>query len=48
MLNPESAIPWRVVSLLHAFNAANASRQIGAEEYAIGGLVCEPTYGTET
>src|SRR5206468_7833464 len=34
--------------LLHAFNTANASRQIGAEETAVGGLVCEPTHGTET
>ncbi len=34
--------------LLHAFNAAKTSRQIGAEETAVGGLVCEPTYGTET
>src|SRR6266852_7168382 len=34
--------------LLHAFNAANTSRQIGAEETAIGGLVCEPAHGTET
>ena len=34
--------------LLHAFNAANTSRQIGAEETAVGGLVCEPALGTET
>src|SRR6267142_383660 len=34
--------------LLHAFNTANAGRQIGAEETAVGGLVCEPTHGTET
>jgi hypothetical protein len=34
--------------LLHAFNTTNASRQIGAEETAVGGLVCEPTHGTET
>ena len=34
--------------LLHAFNTANTSRQIGAEETAVGGLVCEPAHGTET
>ena len=34
--------------LLHAFNAANTSRQIGAEETAVGGLVCEPAHRTET
>jgi len=34
--------------LLHAFNAANTSRQIGAEETAVGGFVCEPTHGIET
>src|SRR6202047_3869179 len=34
--------------LLHAFNTANASRQIGAEETAVGGLGCEPAHGTET
>ena len=33
---------------LYAFNAANTSRQIGAEETAVGGLVCEPAHGTET
>ena len=32
--------------LLHALNAANS--QIGAEETAVGGLVCEPAHGTET
>jgi hypothetical protein len=30
--------------LLHAFNTANASRQIGAEGTAVGGLVCEPMF----
>src|SRR3984893_3470927 len=34
--------------LLHALNAANTSRQIGAEETAVGGLVCKPAHGTET
>ena len=34
--------------LLHALNAATTSRQIGAEETAVGGLVCEPAHGTET
>jgi hypothetical protein len=34
--------------LLHAFNAANASRQIGAEETTVGGLVCEAAHGAET
>ena len=34
--------------LLHPFNAANTSRQIGAEETAVGGLVCKPAHGTET
>jgi hypothetical protein len=34
--------------LLHTFNASNTSRQIGAEETAVGGLVCEPAHGTET
>src|ERR1700751_4443428 len=34
--------------LFHAFNATNTSRQIGAEETAVGGLVCEPAHGTET
>ena len=28
--------------------AGSHSRQIGAEETAVGGLVCEPTHGTET
>jgi hypothetical protein len=28
--------------------SANASRQIGAEETAVGGLVCKPAHGTET
>jgi hypothetical protein len=34
--------------LLHALSAANTSRQIGAEETAVGGLVCKPAHGTET
>ena len=34
--------------LLYTFNAANTSRQIGAEETAVGSLVCEPAHGTET
>src|SRR6266403_5816975 len=34
--------------LLHTFNTANASRQIGAEETTVGGLICEPAHGTET
>src|SRR6267143_1673507 len=34
--------------LLHTFNAANTSRQIGAEETAVGCLVCEPAHGIET
>jgi hypothetical protein len=34
--------------LLHALNAANTSRQIGAEETAVGGLVCKPAHDTET
>ena len=33
---------------LYAFDTANASRQIGAEEAAVGGLVCEPAHRTET
>jgi hypothetical protein len=28
--------------------SANTSRQIGAEETAVGGLVCEPAPGAET
>ena len=34
--------------LLHALNTANTSRQIGAEETAVGGLVCKPAHSTET
>jgi hypothetical protein len=34
--------------LLHALNPASTSRQIGAEETAVGGLVCKPAHGTET
>ena len=34
--------------LLPAFNTANARRQIGAEETAVGGLVGETAHGTET
>jgi hypothetical protein len=34
--------------LLHTFSAANASRQIGAEDTAVGCLVCEPAHGTQT
>jgi len=32
--------------LLHALNAANTRREIGAEETAVGGLVCEPARST--
>jgi len=37
-----SQLPRRTPNFLHAFNTANAGRQIGAEETAVGGLVCEP------
>ena len=33
---------------LHPFDTANTSRQIGAEQTAVGGLVCQPAHGTET
>jgi hypothetical protein len=33
---------------LHPFDTANTSRQIGAEQTAVGGLVCESAHGTET
>lgn len=33
---------------LHPFDTANTSRQIGAEQTAVGGLVCKPPHGTET
>jgi hypothetical protein len=33
---------------LHAFDTANTSRQIGAEQTAVGGLVGKPAHGTET
>ena len=44
---PQSANCRGALQLLHAFNTANASRQIGAEETAVGGLVCQPTHSTE-
>jgi hypothetical protein len=45
---PRSANAEAHSQLLHALNAANTGRQIGAEETAAGGLVCKPAHGTET
>jgi hypothetical protein len=46
--SPRSANCRGASQLLHAFDVANTSRQISAEETAVGGLVCEPAHGTET
>jgi hypothetical protein len=52
-LGTDTGIPTSLTNsprseLLHTFNPANPSRQIGAEKTAVGCLVGEPTYGAKT